>query len=270
MEGEDGSFVTVERRDGVVAITLSRPETGNALAPEMVAALTAALSAVRDDGSVRSLLLRGEGRHFTTGGDAREFARLLDASAGERRVAFERLMAKGAAMIAALAAIEVPVVLACRGAVAGGGLALLLAADVVLADRSATLLFSHRRVGLPPDGGVSWLLPRVVGQRRATQLILEGATVDAQAALDIGLVSRLVDADVLDEQAWLLARHLADGPTRSLRAAKRLLRRSEDTTLAEQLALETGAILDAIEAPDFAEGTRAFLERRAPIFSRDG
>jgi 2-(1,2-epoxy-1,2-dihydrophenyl)acetyl-CoA isomerase len=256
----------VDRADGVLTLSFDRPDAGNAIPQEAVAGLTDLFRSIGDDTTVRALLVRGEGRNFSSGGDVRSFARSLEQSDEERRVDFGRRLDAVGPMVEAYLAIPVPIVAACQGAVAGAGLMYPLAADYVLADDSAAFLFAHQRVGLTPDGGVSLLLPRVVGTRRAAELVLAAAKVDAAEAYRIGLVSKVVAADALQDEALAQAKRFARAPVTVVRTAKRLVRESGTRSDSEQLRAERDAIVASVGDADFEEGVRAFLEKRAPIF----
>lgn len=256
----------VDRADGVLTLSFDRPQSGNAIPPEAVVGLTALFRSLRDDRSVRALLVRGEGRHFSSGGDVRGFALSLDQSIEDRRADFWRRLDAVKPLVEAYLAIEVPIVAACQGAVAGAGLMYPLGADFVLADDSVAFMFSHQRVGLTPDGGVSLLLPRVVGMRRATELVLTAAKVDAAEAYRIGIVSKLVAPDVLQDEALRQAKRFARAPVGVVRTAKRLIACGGGRSDADQLEAERDAIVASVGEPDFEEGVRAFLDKRAAVF----
>ena len=257
----------VDRADGVLTLAFNRPEAGNAIPREAVGDLTALFQSIRGDASVRAVLVRGEGKNFSAGGDVRNFALSLDQSVEERRASFAERLDAVTALVEAYLAIEVPIVAACQGAVAGAGLMYPLGADYVLADASAAFLFSHQRIGLTPDGGVSLLLPRVVGARRAAELVLTAARLDADEAFRFGIVSRVVDADQLQEETLKQARRFSRGPASAIRRAKQLLSASLANPARVQLEAERDAIVAAVGEPDFEEGVRAFLEKRSPRFA---
>lgn len=264
VDGADA--VSVAQAVGVLVVTLDHPATGNALSPGMIDRLTEVFSTAAQDASVGSVLMRGSGAHFCTGGDVRDLRRLIELPIVERCAAFAQSMARANTMIRAFVALEMPVVVACQGVVAGGGLTFALAADVALTVPTTRLLFSHQRVGLPPDGGLTALLPPLVGPRRARELILTAATVEASDALNFGLVSRIVDQAALQDEARAQADLFAQGPGQAARAAKRLLRAGQAEYLTAQLEAEREAVVAAVRSPDFEEGVRAFLGRRAPRF----
>lgn len=256
----------VDRADGVLTLSLNRPAQGNAIPQAAVPGLTELFSSIAGDPRVRALLVRGEGANFSAGGNVKDFALTLQASVEERRANFARRLDAVRGMVEAYLAIEVPVVAACQGAVAGAGLMFALGADYVLADETAAFLFSHQRVGLPPDGGVSLLLPKVVGERRAKELVLTAAKVDADEAYRIGLASRIVPSDELHAAARAQARRFARAPVGAAREAKRLIASSGARSARDQLLAERDGIVAAVGEPDFVEGVRAFLEKRQAEF----
>lgn len=256
----------VDRADGVLTLSFDRPDSGNAIPQEAVSGLTDLFRLLRDDRSVRALLVRGEGRNFSSGGDVRSFALSLEQSVEKRRDDFGRRLDAVKPMVEAYLAIEVPIIVACQGAVAGAGLMYPLGADYVLADDTVAFLFSHQRIGLTPDGGVSLLLPRVVGQRRAADLILTAAKVDAAEAWRIGIVSKIVPSDALQDEAMKQAGRFARAPVNVVRTAKKLIAESGRLSDADQLQAERDAIVASVGEPDFEEGVRAFIEKRAATF----
>jgi len=260
------SAYRAEVADGVLRLTFTRPEAGNAIPTEAVPGLKSLVQGINADPLVRAVLVRGEGANFSAGGDLKGFERGLSLSPEERRADFERRLAILGDLVAAFLTLEVPVVAACRGGIAGAGLMYALGADVVMVDDTAKFIFAQQRIGLTPDGGISHLLPRIVGLRRASQLILTGAVVGAAEALDLGLVSRIVASADLDAQAEQQAVRLAQSAQGAIRRAKRLLAGSMATPLIEQLKLEQAAIADSVVDPDFAEGVRAALGKRRPVF----
>ena len=256
----------VDQANGVLTLCLNRPEQGNAIPQSAVPQLPALCSSIGQNPDVRVLLVRGEGANFSAGGNVRDFALTLDMSVDERRANFAGRLDALRKMVEAYLAIEVPVIAACQGAVAGAGLMFALGADYVLGDESVAFLFSHQRVGLPPDGGVSLLLPKVVGERRARELILTAAKVDADEAYRIGLATRIVSSDELLPAAQAQARRFARAPVGAVRQAKRLIGASSTRSVKEQLLAERDGIVQAVGEPDFAEGVRAFLEKRQAEF----
>ncbi|MEJ7926207.1 enoyl-CoA hydratase-related protein [Sphingobium sp. AN641] len=263
--GDDAPYL-VDRADGVLTLSFNRPAQGNAIPQEAVPGLTELFASISSDPTVRVLLVRGEGAHFSAGGDVRSFARAIEQPVEARRSDFTSRLNAVRGMVEAYLSIEVPVIAACQGAVAGAGLMFALGADYVVADETVTFLFSHQRVGLPPDGGVSLLLPRVVGQRRAAELILTAARVGADEAFRIGLATRIVAASELASEAAAQAKRFARAPVGAVRQAKKLVASSGEQSAAAQLSAERDAIVEAVGTADFEEGVRAFIEKRQAVF----
>ena len=246
---------------GIARLTLAAPDTGNAIGPEMGAALRthAETLAGRDD--VRAVVFAAEGKAFCVGGDIRYFA-----SAEDPEEAIHALAGDFHVAITALGEIDAPVIARVQGVAAGGGLSLVLAADLAVAAKSARFSCAYTRIGLSPDGGQSWLLPRIVGYRRAAELLLSNRVLDADEADRLGIVSEVVDDERLDARVDALAATIADGPLKAHGVVKRLLRRSATATLEEQLMRERESIAALAGTPAGREGVAAFVEKRRPEF----
>ncbi len=256
--------VTLAVADGVASLRLVRTAARNAIDLAMVAALGDAARACGDDPGVRAVLISAEGPAFTVGGDLRYLAGRVDDLDG----ALEEMIPDFHRALARLAALDVPVVCAVQGAVAGGGLGLVWVADLVLASEDAVFTAGFARLGLSGDGGSTWFLPRLVGLRRAQELEIGGRVLTAAEALDWGLVTRVVPRAELAAEAEALAARLAAGPTVALAHIRRLLRDSWGAaTLEQQLESERDAMRACAGTADAREGVRAFVERRPPGFT---
>lgn len=256
----DYEHIRLEHEAGDLAVlTLSRPQSLNALNADMVDELRHAVESLPGAGA-RCLLITGEGRAFSSGADLAS-AGGLPADAGE---ALEKHFNP---LVEALFALPLPVVAAVNGAAAGAGCSLALAADVVVAARSAYFLQAFINIGLVPDAGATWLLPRLVGRARALEMMMLGEHVPAEQALGWGLIARVVeDADLLAEATSIAAR-LAQGPTVALGLIRRLARSAGENTLKEALAAERAAQRQAGETADFKGAVMAFLQKQAPRFA---
>jgi 2-(1,2-epoxy-1,2-dihydrophenyl)acetyl-CoA isomerase len=244
-------------------VTLNHPEVMNAVSAEMLGGLMKALDHVEDPkNGVRCILLTGAGRGFCAG------ANLQPSGGGPSgsRDAGSVLETQYHPFLRRLRELPIPFVTAVNGAAAGVGMSFALMGDLVLCARSAYFLQAFRRIGLIPDGGSTWILPRLIGKARAMELSLLGERLPAEKALEWGLVNRVFDDADLVAKAKELALDLANGPTVSLSLIRRLYWESADNTYEEQLNLERQMQRKAGNSADFAEGVRAFLEKRPAKF----
>ncbi|HEX8154519.1 MAG TPA: enoyl-CoA hydratase [Thermoanaerobaculia bacterium] len=257
-------FIKSTTADSVATITLDRPEKLNAFTGTMREDLLAALRAAEADAGVRVVVLTGAGRAFCAGGDV-EFMSGLQK---ERDVdSFRRLLDAGRDVILQLASMPKPVIASVNGVAAGAGCNLALACDYRIASDAVKLGQTFVRIGLHPDWGGTWLLPRLVGRSRALEILMTGRMVDANEALSIGMVDRVVPAASLAEETGKLARAIAAGPPIAIAGIKRALAASERNELRAQLELESEHQLRAFGSRDAAEGMAAFFDKRAPLFS---
>ncbi len=250
----------VERDGALVHLKLNRPQVLNALNQAMADALLAAARAIEADGSVRAVLITGEGRAFMAGGDITLFKG--DTAARD----IDTLMRALHDAIIILARLKLPVVSLAHGMVAGAGVSFALAADVVLAADDAKFLLAYSKLGANPDGGSTWQLPRAIGMRRALGFALLEETMDAATAERTGLVNRLLPAAAAREAALAIALRLAEGPTQAFGRTKALLRGALDRDLPAQLDAERAEFLAGSFTADFSEGVAAFLGKRKPVF----
>lgn len=256
------STVLLRRDGGIAHLTLNRPDAGNAIDPTLAADLARAATDVAADPAVRCVVLTGAGRLFCVGGDVGGMA-----AAGEDAPRFLRDLADtlhGA--VVTMATMAKPLVVAVNGPAAGAGLSLALLGDVVIASRSAHFTAAYTGIGLTPDGGMSWLLPRLIGLRRAQAMILTNARIGADEAERIGLVTRTVDDADLADEALRTAQALVAAPTAAIGAARHLLLEGATATLRDHLEAEAATIATAGAHPESREGVAAFLARRKPIF----
>ena len=262
------SPLLVERNGAVATLTLNRPDALNTLDFALMDALIAAAADVAADNSLRVVVLRGAGRHFMAGGDLRTFAAELAKPPRQRDADFRRIIGRLHSVIENFHRMPHPVVGQVHGAVAGFGLSLMNACDLVVAADDAYFASAYRNIALTPDGGGSWSLPRIVGMRRAMEIMLLGERFDARRALELGLVNRVVPAAELETAVAAIVLALTTGPVMAMRNAKRLLRESQGRALSEQLDAEAVSFGACSGTGDFAEGIAAFLEKRPACFGK--
>lgn len=248
--------------DGVATITFNRPQVMNALDADMLRGFCAAATRVAADAAARVVILRGAGPAFIAGGDVAMFhhnraamATLVPELAGE--------LHRG---ILALRRAPQPVIAAVHGVVAGAGMSIMLACDLVIAAGDTQFSLAYSRIGASPDGGATWFLPRLTGYQKAMEMILLADAMDAASLQQIGIVNRVVAAGQLDAETDKLARRLAQGPARAYAEAKALVNRATDAGLAAQLDAEALAFARCAATGDFAEGVAAFVAKRKPQF----
>lgn len=249
-------------QDGVAAITFARPDAGNAMNWALVDAFAQACETVAAEPAVRAVLIAGEGKNFCVGGDLKVFA-----TESAPDVFLRNLATRLHSGVEILAGIAAPVIVAVQGAAAGAGLSLVAGADLVVAGRSSSFSIAYTAIGLVADGGATWLLPRVIGLRRAQEMAYTNRRVCAEDALAYGLVTRLVDDAAVQDEARALAVTIANGPTFAFGRVKRLFGDAFANDLATQLVAETVAISAAMATDDAKNAVAAFLDRRSPVFS---
>jgi len=249
--------------DGVAVLTLNRPETLNSFNERMHEEVREFLQAVCDGDAIRCLVITGAGRGFCAGQDLGDRAVAGEGEAPDLGDSVERNYNP---LIKTLMSLELPVICAVNGVAAGAGANIALACDIVLAAKSASFIESFCKIGLVPDSGGTWNLPRALGLPRARGLALLGDKLPAQTAEEWGLIWLCVDDDALMTETLNLARHLAQQPTKGLAAIKRLLNRSFANSLDEQLELEKETMRELGRTDDYREGVAAFMEKRKPVF----
>ncbi|MFZ5739000.1 MAG: 2-(1,2-epoxy-1,2-dihydrophenyl)acetyl-CoA isomerase PaaG [Pseudomonadota bacterium] len=254
--------VLIDDRGAWRVITLNRPDRLNSFNAAMHRALAAALDAACDP-ACRAVLLTGAGRGFCAGQDLADVA-VTDGAAPDLGVTIDEFYNP---LVRRIRALDKPVVCAVNGTAAGAGANIALSCDIVLAARSAKFIQSFAKIGLVPDSGGTWLLPRLIGDARAQALAMLAEPIGAETAADWGLIWRAVDDDQLRTEAEKLTAHLATQPTQGLALIKQALAAAATNTLDAQLDLERDLQRKAGRTPDYAEGVDAFIAKRAPNFT---
>ena len=251
-----------EIEDGVARLTLNRPKAANSFNIDLTREFLEVATICAEDSTIRAVLLTGAGRFFSAGGDLKNFA------AAEDQI--PELVSETAdalhAAISKFARMNAPVVAAVNGPAAGAGMSLVCMTDIAVAAESAFFSMAYTAAGLAPDGSSTFFLPRIVGIRRARELMLSNRRLSATEAHALGIVERVVPDDDLMAEAEKLTRALANGPTLAFGAVKRLLLASQNARLEDQLDAETNAIVSMTRTSDGREGVAAFREKRGPNF----
>jgi 2-(1,2-epoxy-1,2-dihydrophenyl)acetyl-CoA isomerase len=255
--------ILLDISDGAAKITLNRPDKLNSFNADMHGQLRAALEKIQQDKSVRSLLLTGSGRGFCAGQDLSD--RNVSAGAAPPDLAFT-LDTYYNPLVRTLRALPMPVICAVNGVAAGAGANIALACDIVIAARSANFIQSFSKIGLLPDSGGTYYLPRLVGSARAMGLAMLGDKLSAEQAEQWGLIWKCVDDDKLQDQAMKLAKHFATQPTKGLGFIKQAMLASQNNSLDQQLDLERDLQKIAGQSDDYREGVSAFMQKRVPVF----
>ena len=259
----DNQHIQAEQRDGVLKLTLDRPDVLNSFNARMAEELVTALRVAASDDATRAVLITGIGRGFCAGQDLAEVMPDGDATTTDLGEVVARQYNP---IVRAIRTTEKPFVCAVNGVAAGAGANIAFACDLVVASEHATFVQSFSKIGLIPDSGGTYLLPRLVGLQRANALAMLGEKLDANRAKDWGLIHEVVPAATLADTSFDLARRLAAMPTRALGLIKRGFNASFTNDLETQLGLEAELQREAGRTEDYAEGVRAFVEKRKPRF----
>ena len=248
--------------DGVARVALNRPEAANAFNIQICGDFFDAAIACDERDDIRAVVLTGEGSMFSAGGDLKFFTAQGDALGATLKEITGLLHAA----IGRMAHMDAPVVGAINGMAAGAGFSLAAACDYAIAAKSARFTLAYTAAGLSPDGSSTWFLPRLIGLRRARELMLTNRMLSADEALDMNIIDRVVADDALEDEAMALAKQFAEGPTRAYGATKRLLQETWSSGLEVQMDRETRSISDLTRTADAREGISAFIEKRKPDF----
>jgi enoyl-CoA hydratase/carnithine racemase len=256
--------IDITEDSGITTITLNRPEKLNALAGHMRRDLAEALESAGSDRSVHVVVITGAGRAFCAGGDIRAMAALIEEKDADE---FSRLLGSARRVITAIRQMPKPVIASIGGPASGAGFNLALACDLRIASTDASFSQSFVKVGLHPDWGGTYFLPRLVTPNKACELFFLGETLDANEAQRLGIVNFVVEPAALETETRKLAERLRAAPAISIAAAKQAVYMSQTAELEEMLRFETEAQLRCFESEDGREGVRAFLEKREPKFT---
>lgn len=247
---------------GLARLTLNRPDAANSINLDLARALAEKARDLEESDTVRAVLFTGRGNRFCGGGDVKAFA-----SEGELSEGLSEIVARLHEAIESFARLDAPIVAAVQGSAAGAGLSLVALSDLVVAAESTKFVMAYTAIGLTPDGGSTWFLPRVIGLRRAVELSLTNRALSAQEACEWGLVTKVVADAAVTQEAETLAMQLATGPTKSYGVSKRLLRDAIGASLHDQLEREEAELLSAGRRHDALEGVAAFAEKREAKFT---
>jgi 2-(1,2-epoxy-1,2-dihydrophenyl)acetyl-CoA isomerase len=257
--------IAFETAGPVATIVLERPDVGNAFTIPMARELMETALRCERDEAIRCVVVTGRGRFFCAGGDVQAFS-----NAGDKFPEFLREITTYLhSALSSLMRMNKPLISAVNGPVAGGGIGLAIAGDIVLADPSAHFTLAYTGIGLSPDGGSSWLLPRLIGLRRTQELCTTNRRVDAVEAAELGLVTRVVEEGQLEAETRKMAGQLARSATAALGAARRLMLESFSNSLESQMELESRTIAAQGATAEGREGVAAFIEKRKPRFAED-
>ena len=256
------STILYQKTDGVATVTLNRPDDANAIDLQMSKDLLTVALDCDEDPSVRCVVLRATGKMFCAGGDLAAFSKAGD---GMPRLLKEMTVYLHGA-IGRFARMRAPVIAAVGGTAAGAGFSLVCAADLVIATESARLTMAYTRAGLTPDGSSTFFLPRLIGARRTEELMITNRVLDAEEALNWGVINEVVPGAELLARGEEIAEKLAAGATQAFGRVRRLLLRSFNSDLHSQLNEESKAISDMTRTEDAKEGIKAFIEKRPPTF----
>ncbi len=259
----------IEVEDRVGTLTLNRPDALNAMSPQLIGELTIAAAWLADRAPIRALIVTGSGRAFCAGGDVNWFKRGVEDPDADLPSEVRRGAEALHQAIVDFRRVPYPVIAAVNGPAAGAGMSLALSCDVRIASEDAFLAIAYGRIGASPDGGMTYFLPRVVGPAKALELALNDPNLDAQSALEAGLVSEVVPADELMPRAREKAEKLAQMAPHYVRMAKKLLHESIENSLTDHLQLERHGIADSMATQDLRRGVTAFFAGEEPRFEGD-
>jgi 2-(1,2-epoxy-1,2-dihydrophenyl)acetyl-CoA isomerase len=261
--------LNIQTKEGVCWITMNRPKSLNALTSDLAAALTDATSTIKNSKEIRAVVISGEGDHFMAGGDIKNFKTILSEETTKEGLSqkFEDLLHSFHKIIINMHTMPQPILASVSGAVAGAGVSLMAACDLAIASEEAFFTLAYCNLGVSPDGGSTYSLPRTVGLKRAFEIALLGDRFDAELAEKWGMINKVVSRTSLRKETEAMANRLASGPSIANAKAKKLLYSSCHSTLEEQLHKEVKAFSSCTISEDFKEGVDAFINKRTPVFT---
>jgi 2-(1,2-epoxy-1,2-dihydrophenyl)acetyl-CoA isomerase len=263
------SSVLIEKKGAVAWLILNKPEKLNVLGIEMAEGLKRCTEELKDDEGIRCVIITGAGDHFMAGGDLDYFKSLIDTyETGDKTAFSKEIFDLVHQAILNITSMQKPVIASVKGAVAGFGLSLMLASDLAIAAEDATLSVAYCKIGTTPDGGMTYFLPRAVGQKRAMELALTGQRFSAEQAEKWGMLNQVVGTELLEAKTLELAESFCDGPSDVLARTKQLLNNTYDVSLKERLDEEAANFYESMRKKDFKEGVTSFCERRSPKFNQ--
>ncbi len=257
--------VIVEQEQGITTITLNRPKQLNALNDQMAEDLRAATQSL-DANDTRVVVIKGAGNHFMAGGDVGFFHEGLELPAHERESLLNNLISMVHDSVQAIRALPVPVVAVVHGNVAGFGMSLMSACDLVIADENSLFTQAYTNIGVTPDGGNTYFIPRLIGAKRFMAMTLLNKPLTAANALDAGLISQVVPSAELSALEGTVTKRLAGGPAKAYANVKQLVNQTFNNSLKQQLDAEQASFTSCALSEDFAEGVTAFVQKRRPKF----
>lgn len=252
---------------GIATVTMNRPDQLNAMGTELLRGLETATARIAESDGVQVIILQGAGQHFAAGGDIKEFETHLHLAPELRYPAYREMIVRWAnGTVLNLRSLPQPVIAKVQGACAGFGMSLALGCDLVIAADTATFTTAYAQLGVSGDGGITWLLPRLVGERRASELMLLAERLTATQARELGLINRVIAEAELDVATLELAHRLQRGARYAYGRIKHLVNTAWDATLPEQLEAEAEGFARCTATEDFGEGVRAFIAKRKPQY----
>lgn len=255
------SSIVLKIENNIGFITLNRPEVFNSFNHEMRVQMHAALDQCASDNTVRTIVIRGEGKAFCAGQDLKEV------TTPETMPGFDKILNEGYnPIIERIRTIEKPIVAAVNGVAAGAGANIALACDIVVASENAAFIQAFSKIGLVPDSAGTFFLPRLIGFQKASALMMLGDKVSAREAFEMGMIYKFYPVALFDEEVEKLAMTLSKMPTHAIALTKKLLNKSMVNDLQEQLAMESDLQIESAESYDYNEGVNAFIEKRQPEF----